>query len=79
MEKQKLDDLVNGLSITQAPKVEDLRLIYLHERVETKEALDSAINRLQDFQYFAVDCEGLDLGRSGPLTILTIKGINESY
>lgn len=51
---------------------------FRHVQVDTKEALLDALEKLKGFTQYALDCEGIYLGRRGSLTILTVKAIDES-
>lgn len=47
-----------------------------HTRVDTIPALTGALSSLRDVTGLALDAEGVNLGRDGPLTVLTLKIIS---
>ena len=47
-------------------------------RVDTSELFANALEDLYSYNRFAFDTEGVNLGRSGDLTIATIQGIPSS-
>lgn len=80
MEKgtEYISDLLGALHVASASSATTSLRRYDHVKVETLKELEQAITeQLQPGSLFAVDCEGLDLGRYGALTILTIKVIDE--
>ena len=67
------------LSSSSSGKDESLKLLTSSTvRVDTPELFANALEDLYSYNRFAFDTEGVNLGRSGDLTIATIQGIQSS-
>ena len=67
------------LSSSSSGKDEPLELLTSSTvRVDTPELFANALEDLYSYNRFAFDTEGVNLGRSGDLTIATIQGIQAS-
>ena len=67
------------LSSSSSGKDESLKLLTSSTvRVDTPELFANALEDLYSYNRFAFDTEGVNLGRSGDLTIATIQGIQAS-
>ncbi len=59
-------------------KLREMNLEYEVEFVESEDHLVRAVEDISSSNAFAFDCEGVDLGRSGPLTIATFSSLDSS-